>query len=166
MKQKSLPARGTVGRLPYGRRMTIYIVSGVCWLTGLLWVLFDYFVTAEDEFGFVGPHPLQKTWLVTHAIASFYAIWLFGVLWPNHVKKGWTQKARRPTGGTLFGLTLWLTLTGIALYYIGNDQIRSWTSISHWAIGIGTLVVFLVHLLTRALPFDEAARKKPVVDPG
>jgi len=161
LKIKAPPARGTVGRLPYGRRMTIYVASGVCWLTGVLWVLFDYFVRIEDDFGFDGPHPLQKTWLVLHAAVSFWAIWLFGVLWPNHVKKGWTQKARRPTGGTLFGLTAWLTITGFALYYIGSDSTRELTSLSHWIVGVLTIVVFLIHLLTRALPFDEAARKKP-----
>ena len=139
--------------------MTVYWVSGLCWFTGVLWLIFQYFVRVEDDFGFEGRHPLQKVWLVSHAIASFAAIWVFGVLWPNHVIKGWTQKARRPTGGTLFGLTTWLTLTGIALYYVGTDAVRSVTSLSHWIVGVLTLVVFLVHLLTRALPFDEGERR-------
>ena len=45
----------------------------------------------------------------------------------------------------LFGVLAWLGLTGCALYYIGSDAWRSWVSILHWAVGLGALVVFLLH---------------------
>lgn len=141
--------------------MYTYWISGLCWLTGVVWVIFQYFIRVEDEFGFEGRHWLQKPVLVSHAVVSFAAIWVFGVLWPNHVIKGWTQKARRPTGGTLFALTFWLTATGCALYYVGTDEVRNVVSLSHWVVGALTIAVFLVHLLTRALPFDEGERRAP-----
>jgi hypothetical protein len=72
-------------------------------------------------------------------------LWLFGLLWHHHIARGWENSLRRGTGGTLFGLIAWLALTGCALYYIGNDTARSWTSLAHWTIGLGALGAFLLH---------------------
>ena len=134
-----------VGALPRRRRLTVYALSIAVWLTGAVWLYFKYFVRVTDEFGFDNEHPQQGWWMIAHAFASFGFIWIFGVLWPVHVKSGWKKKLRRPTGGTLWGITVWLTLSGCALYYIGNDAARSWVSILHWALGLGALVVFLLH---------------------
>ena len=45
----------------------------------------------------------------------------------------------------MFGVTAWLALTGVALYYIGSDAWRDWVSILHWAVGLAALVAFLLH---------------------
>jgi hypothetical protein len=127
------------------RRRAVHAASIGIWLTGAVWLVFKYFVTSTDSFGFEGPHPLQKWWLIAHAAFSFWGVWLFGMLWPGHVLRGWRSHLKRPTGGTLFGVATWLTLTGCALYYIGNDTARSWTSILHWAVGLAALVAFLLH---------------------
>lgn len=142
-------ARGRIGHLPRRRRLTIYVVSIGVWITGAVWLLFHYFVREVDKFGFENAHPAEKWWLIGHAAFALMAVWLFGVLWPGHVKKSWHQKIRRGTGGALFGVTAWLTLTGLALYYIGSDAWRSWTSILHWTVGLAGLGVFAFHLLTR-----------------
>ena len=147
---KSTHPRNRMGQLSRWRRWEIYVVGSLGWATGALWLLYHYFVRVEDKLGFEAPHPLEHWWLVLHAAASFCAIWIFGVLWPIHVKRSWKAKIRRLTGGALFGVTTWLTLTGFALYYIGSDTWRSLTSISHWAVGLAALAVFLWHLLTRA----------------
>lgn len=131
------------------RRFTLYGVSSAVWITGALWLLFHYFLKKTDAFGFESSHPGEKWWLISHAFFSFFAIWWFGLLWPNHIKKSWKALIRRGTGGLLFGCTAWLSLTGYALYYIGSDIWRSWISILHWAIGLGALVAFIYHLQTR-----------------
>jgi hypothetical protein len=101
------------------------------------------------RYGFQSVHPGEKWSLIGHAAASFYALWMFGVLWPNHIKMGWRMRGRRPTGGTLFGVLCWLILSGFGLYYLGSDHWRSWTSLLHWAVGLAALPVFLFHMLTR-----------------
>lgn len=146
-----------VGALPLRRRLTTYGISIGVWVTGAVWLIYHYFIRAVDSFGFENPDPNQRWWLIAHAVFSFAAVWMFGVLWPNHVKKSWKQKIRRGSGGTLFGVTLWLTLTGIALYYIGSDAWRSWTSILHWAVGLAALGVFVYHLVTRNSRTPQAA---------
>jgi hypothetical protein len=142
-------ARGRVGHMSRGRRFRLYTVSIASWCTGVVWLLFHYFVKTVDRFGFEAPHPAEKWLLISHALVSFYALWWFGLLWPNHIKSSWKLHIRRGTGGLLFGCMAWLCVSGCALYYIGSDFWRSWTSILHWAVGVGALFAFVLHLLTR-----------------
>ncbi len=134
-----------VGALPASRHRAVKAISIGTWLTGAIWLVFKYFIHQTDSFGFENPHPLQQWWLIAHAIVSLLAVWMFGVLWPGHVLRGWRSRIRRGTGGTLFGLAAWLALSGCALYYIGNDDWRSWISVLHWAVGLGALVAYLLH---------------------
>jgi hypothetical protein len=133
------------GALPTWQRRSVYIVSAAVWITGAVWLVFRYFVRVTDEFGFDNPHPQQRWWIIAHAAASLAGLWLFGLLWHHHIARGWRAGLRRGTGGTLFGLVAWLALTGCALYYIGTDSARSWTSLAHWIVGLGALGAFLLH---------------------
>lgn len=137
--------RSTRGALPAWQRRTIYSLAGAVWLTGAVWLVFQYFVRVPDQFGFDSPHPQQRWWLIAHAAASLGGLWIFGVLWNHHIARGWEQRLRRPTGGTLFGLIAWLALSGCALYYLGDDRLRSFTSLGHWIPGLGALAAFLLH---------------------
>ena len=143
-ERKSIAPRAT-GALPVGRRNTLYVVSIGTLATGVIWLVFQYFVRVVDQFGFENPHPQQRWWLIAHAVFSFVAVWMFGALWSDHIVRGWRAKLRRKSGGTMFGLGVWLTLTGCALYYVGSDFWRSLTSFAHWIPGVATLAVFLIH---------------------
>jgi hypothetical protein len=134
-----------VGALPPRRRRLVKWLAIGTWLTGAVWVYFKYFVTVTDSFGFEGPHPAQRWVLIAHAGVSFGALWMYGVLWPGHVVRGWKSHVRRWSGGTLWGVTLWLVLTGFLLYYLGSDSLRSWTSLLHWTVGLAALAAYLVH---------------------
>lgn len=134
-----------VGTLPARRRRAVHWIAIGTWLTGAIWLIFKYFVRVTDEFGFDNPHPMQQWWLTAHAVVAVFAVWMFGVLWPGHILRGWNSHLRRPTGGTLFGIMAFLTLSGVALYYLGSDRWRSWISILHWAVGLGALIAFLLH---------------------
>jgi hypothetical protein len=138
------PAVGA-GALPVWQRRTVYGLGIATWLTGVVWLVFKYFVRSVDAFGFENPHPQQALWLIAHAAASLLAVWLFGLLWHHHIARGWTARLRRPSGGTLFGLIAWLALSGLALYYIGDDALRQWMSLGHWILGLGGLAAFLLH---------------------
>lgn len=137
--------RRQVGFISSRRRKTIYGIGIGVWLTGVLWLIFHYFIKSTDEFGFENTSPLEQVWLTVHAAFSFLAIWMFGVLWINHIKVGWLAKMHRPTGGALFGMIVFLILTGFGLYYLGNANIRSWTSLAHWIAGLAALLFFAVH---------------------
>jgi hypothetical protein len=142
-------ARGHIGHMSRPRRYALYCVSCAVWLTGAVWLLLNYFPGRPNSLGFPTPNPVQTPILIAHAVISFYAIWWFGLLWPNHIKKSWRTRIRRGTGGTLFGFAVWLMGTGIALYYVASDGLRGWTSKAHWIVGLAALGVFALHLLTR-----------------
>ena len=139
------PAGMAGNALPSWQRRLINGTAIAVWLTGVVWLIFKYFISTTDQFGFASPHPQQRLWLMAHAAASLLAIWLFGLLWHHHIARGWERHQRRPTGGTLFGFIVWLAVTGCALYYLGNDAARSWTSLAHWIVGLGSLAAFLLH---------------------
>ena len=139
-------SRSRVGVIAARRRTTLYVIALGVWLTGAVWLLYHYFIRSVDQFGFENIHPQQQYWLVAHGIFAVAAAWMFGVLWPGHVLGGWRAKIRRASGGWLFGGVAWLTLTGVALYYIGSTQWREWTSLAHWVIGLGWVVPYFVHV--------------------
>jgi hypothetical protein len=133
------------GVLPPGRLRLLHVLALGTWISGGVWLIFDYFVRSIDQFGFEVPHPQQRWWLIAHAAFSFGALWMFGALWPDHVVRGWRAGLLRRSGGTLFAALVWLTVTGCALYYLGNDTLRSWTALAHWIPGLALLVVFFIH---------------------
>ena len=59
---------------------------------------------------------------------------------------------RRWSGGWLAGTTIFLTLTGYALYYIGSKEILDWVGVAHWAVGLAALALFLIHWLSKSRP--------------
>lgn len=135
-----------VGRLKRGQRLAVYWVSACLVLTGLVWLYFFYFVSVVDQFGFENPHPLQSSFLISHAVLALPAVWVFGSLWHIHVKTGWRAKTRRWSGGMFWSLVLWMIVSGYSLYYIGDDGIRRWLSLSHWIAGAPALVVIFLHI--------------------
>lgn len=134
-----------VGALPGWQRLAVNWTALAVWLTGAVWLIFKYFVRSVDEFGFENPHPQQQAWIIAHAFVSLAGLWLFGLLWSQHIVRGWDNRVRRPSGSTIFVAVAWLSLTGCALYYLGSDRWRSWVSFAHWIPGLAALIAFHVH---------------------
>ncbi len=151
--------KGTVP-LPPARRRAVYLVSGGVWATGGLWLIYHYFMSVKDEFGFDTVHPWEKWWLIAHAAVAIWATWMFGNLWLHHIKLGWNVRARWISGGSLFLVMLWLIGTGFLLYYVGNDKIRNLTALLHWIPGLAALVLFLLHLSFAWLRPKEAKARR------
>lgn len=140
------PKRRRVGGLKRSQELAIYWVSSCLFASGVVWLIYFYFVRVVDQFGFENPHPLQGYFLIGHAVFALPSVWIFGLLWLIHVKPGWRARKKRWSGGTIWSLVLWMILSGYSLYYIGDDEIRGWLSLSHWVAGLPALVVFLVHI--------------------
>lgn len=141
-------------RLPKVRRYTVYFISIGTFVTGALWLYYHYFMRKQGQFGFQN-NPLESLWQILHAGFSFAAVWALGWLWTTHVMRGWNMRWRRWSGGSLVGISIVLTVTGYALYYIGSRQWREWTAIAHWAIGLVALAIFLIHWLSKSLPYQR-----------
>ena len=120
--------------------------GGILWLTGAAWLLLHYYGQVEGEFG-LETNPLEPWILRLHGLVLIPALLGFGGLFVVHMPKGWKDKRQRNIGVGLTALVAVLILTGYFLYYVGDDALRSWSSITHWGIGLATPIIFIWHYL-------------------
>ncbi len=140
--------RGSL-RFARTRRYTIYFISIGVFVTGVLWLIYHYFLRTPGPFGFQN-NPLEGWWLQLHGGFSFASLWVFGLLWSIHILRGWNMRWRRWSGGALVATVVLLTITGWGLYYFDSRVVREWTSIIHWVIGLISLVLFFLHWLSKS----------------
>ncbi len=123
-------------RLGRWQQTYLYSVGALLILSGILWLIFHYFVRTEGEFG-PTLHPLEPWWLRVHGIAAAAFLIGFGSVLPGHVQRAWGAARNRITGTIFFSVMLALIVTGYLLYYVGSDAVRSVMAIVHWAVGLG-----------------------------
>lgn len=129
---------------PQHRRLT-YACFILLWVSGLLWLVFHYFMSAVSEFG-VGPHPQQLWWLKLHGLAAMGALVIFGSLMPGHIRKAWQHRKNYVSGVAMVTSMIALALTGYALYYVGGEQWRPLISIVHWLWGLAMAPLIVLHI--------------------
>ena len=145
------PTRGKSLRLKRPYLWTVYLTSVAVWLSGALWLIIHYFFRVRGKFGFK-ENPLESVWLTVHGGFAAMTVFVFGILWASHVLAGWHMRWRRKSGGTLAGITIFLALSGYALYYIGGTETLSVMQILHWAVGLAAIAAFFIHWLSKSQP--------------
>ena len=131
-------------RLSPPQRLILYTVGVGLWASGVLWLLFHSGVGHHDEFG-LARHPLEPWCLALHGAFAVGGTWTFGWLARAHIVRGWSAKRRRRSGSLLVGLVVWLVVSGYLLYYLGDERLRSITSLFHWSIGLMMPLAFVLH---------------------
>src|SRR5207244_1641648 len=58
------------GRLPRWQEWSVYATLGALIATGIAWLLFDWFVRVNGEFG-PGHHPAEHWTLIAHGVAAY-----------------------------------------------------------------------------------------------
>ncbi|HEY8010861.1 MAG TPA: hypothetical protein VIE67_07650 [Rudaea sp.] len=134
------------GRLSRSHRRMVCGILTAAWLSGILWLVFHYFLMRRGEFG-AEPHPLEAWWLRLHGAAAFASLWLGGLVWAVHVRSGLARPKRRISGMLLIALFVVLAASGYLLYYAGDDALRDAVRLVHWLIGVALIVPFLIHSL-------------------
>ena len=130
-------------------QIMLLTISGVLlWLSGAAWLLLHYYGQVQGEFG-TETNPLEPWFLRLHGLALIPALLGFGGLFIVHIPKGWKDVSQRVAGVSLTVIFSILILSGYMLYYVGDEGARDWTSIIHWAIGLGSPVIFIWHYLGR-----------------
>ena len=143
-------------RLARWQIMLLTISGGALWLSGAAWLLLHYYGQVQGEFG-SETNPLEPWLLRLHGLVLIPALLGFGSLFIVHIPKGWKEERQRPAAIALTSVFSILILSGYMLYYVGGDVLRSWTSLIHWAIGLGAPVIFIWHYLGRT---KKASRRK------
>jgi cation transport ATPase len=130
--------------------------SLVLLLSGVLWLLFHYFVAVPGDFG-AAAHPLEAWWLRVHGAAAMGFLIVLGTVLPVHARRAWNLRRNRWTGAAVLGVIAALLVTGYALYYAGSEELRPWISGIHWVIGLIAAPTLVLHGLTGR---QEAARRE------
>ena len=137
---------GARGRLTRVRRVAVYWICAMLWVSGAGWLVFRHFMRTSGEFGEL-PHPLEVWWLRLHGAAAFASLWLIGLLWAVHIMPAWRTR-RRSSGIVLALLAVLLIASGWWLYY-GGESMRDGIACLHWILGLGAIMPLLVHVLKR-----------------
>lgn len=132
-------------RMPSWIRRWVYAAGATCLFTGVLWLLFHYFVRHEGEFG-PEVHPLEHVWLTLHGGAAILVAWVLGLIWLAHVRRGWHGRRNRASGVTMACILVVLAASGWGLYYLGDEAWRATVSVSHWVLGLTGGVWLPIHI--------------------
>ena len=132
-------------RLSHGHRRWVYWSGALLLVSGILWLVFHYFLRVHGELG-EAPHPLESWWLRFHGAAAMLVLLVLGSLLPVHVRRGWHQRRNLLAGMVLGTAALLLIASGYALYYFGGEEARPWISAFHWVLGLGALPLVVWHI--------------------
>jgi hypothetical protein len=123
------------------RRLVVLVMTTVGG-TGLLW--FGLHDIAAQK-----PGDMQHYALVMHGISSAGILIIFGSALPLHVPVAWRWRRNMFSGIGLIGAIALLGVTGLMLYYLGEDGrwLARWM---HVVVGLASLVVAPWHLIRGA----------------
>ena len=135
-------------RMPRRQRLMVYAVSGVLWVSGLLWLVLDQFFTRQEQFGRT-PHPLESPLLLIHGVVAILAMYALGWISARHVVRWWTEDQRRLSGSVFTAVLLVLTLSGFALFFLSSDESQRITRVIHELLGLGITLLAVQHWFFR-----------------
>ncbi len=82
-----------------------------------------------------------------HVGLGFILLAALGALAVIHMRLGWRRRQNRFSGALLPVLIMGLTLTGLGIFYFGDDDLSLLASVSHTAIGLTLELMFIQHVL-------------------
>lgn len=132
-------------RLGTRHKRALYAVFLALWGTGVLWLVFHYFLRVAGEFGDAA-HPLEFWWLRLHGLAGFAALVAVGTVLPVHARRAWQLGKNRRSGLAMKAWLLWLAATGYALYYFVSEANEAWLPLAHWIAGLALPLGGLLHI--------------------
>lgn len=82
-----------------------------------------------------------------YGLALIPALLGIGGMFIMHIPNGWQYRLQRIAGISLGAILAVLVASGYMLYYVGDEAVRGWTSLIHWAIGLALPAIFVRHYL-------------------
>ena len=123
------------------------ISGSALWLSGAGWLLLHYYGQSEGEYG-PEMNPAEPWMMIFHGFFLIPALLGIGGTFVAHIPKGWFHLRQRTTGIALCTVLAVLTISGYLLYYAGNEAVREWTGLMHWAIGLAMPAIFGWHYIS------------------
>jgi cation transport ATPase len=132
-------------RLSRPHEWSVYVIFALVFVSGAAWAWLHYLKKDASEFG-VTANPLELWMQRLHGATAMLALVLLGTLLVFHIPNAWRARRNRRTGTSLALIFGFLIATGYALYYSGNEQLRTWASWSHLWIGLAAPLFIAIHV--------------------
>jgi hypothetical protein len=125
-------------------RLTLYSASLLLFVSGTAWAWANHL----DETAPAGAALRElKPWLLkVHGFSAMAFVLLLGTLLPGHVRRAWHARKNRGNGAFFLSVTSLLTLSGYALYYLGDERWRDATSQLHLWLGVAAPILLFWHI--------------------
>ena len=140
MKVKGFKISFSIKALLFGSLGTLFI-------SGIAWIIIHNYYSFDSEFGAI-PSPLEPTLLKLHGAAAPFFLLVLGALFPTHISRAYNAKINLKTGLSLLIITTILIASGYLLYYLGDEQIRNLSSYTHSILGIISIPLLVVHIIS------------------
>ena len=132
-------------RLSRPHEWTVYAVLSLVFVSGAAWGWLQHFGRHAGQFG-QSAHPMEPWMQKVHGGSAMLALILLGTLLISHVWRAWQARRNRRTGGLLFIIFALLIVSGYALYYSGNENVRVLVSRTHLWIGLLFPLLVILHV--------------------
>jgi hypothetical protein len=125
-------------------RFTLYAVSVLLLISGAAWAWANHL----DEAGHASDALRDfKPWLLKiHGFSAMAFVLLLGTLLPGHVRRAWHARKNRGNGAFFLAAIGLLTLSGYALYYLGDETWRNAASQFHLWLGLAAPLLLVWHI--------------------
>jgi hypothetical protein len=143
--QRAIQLLAEKTKLGLWHRRWVYFALAAVWGSGALWVFAHYGLVANNEFG-ATRHPIEAWALKLHGAAAFLFLIALGSMFAQHIPRAWFLKRNIASGIATLTVCALLVVSGYWLYYFAEDESRSFVSTLHWAVGLGAIGLFWLHL--------------------
>jgi hypothetical protein len=126
-------------RLGLWQKTAVFATTAVVGVTGLVWFVLHDMIDGE-------PGDVTRVLLTLHGISSYALLVVIGSLLPRHVRLGWLRRRNLVTGFTVTAVMAVLAVTGLALYY-GGEELHAPVKWLHVIVGLGCFALFPAHAL-------------------
>jgi hypothetical protein len=122
-------------RLPLSLRVALYALGAVVLASGVLWLAIHERLRT-----------LAAGSMEVHGTAAMVLLVLIGATVALHAAAAWRDGRNRASGALLGTALTALMITGVALYYAGDERLRAMASTMHWTIGLAAMLVAGMHV--------------------
>ncbi|MFZ3230217.1 MAG: hypothetical protein WA160_08430 [Pseudobdellovibrio sp.] len=84
-----------------------------------------------------------------HVLVGFVVVAIMGALWSIHMRHEWRKKRNQLTGIILSGALFILIISGVGIFYFGNENLTMMSSLTHSAFGVLVFFIYIWHIKAR-----------------
>lgn len=115
-------------------------------LTGVILIPSALLFRLDLNINYVLPGDARILSTAIHVLASYLVFLIVGALLFIHVRLGLKKRKKTKSGISMLIFFLFLSLSGVALFYCANENLIKLSSILHIMLGVFFIAIYFTHL--------------------